>query len=161
MKAWADKYKGKFDDGWDSYRERTFARAKAMGWIPQNAQLTPRPASMAAWDSIPEAEKPFQRRLMEIFAGFAEHADYNAGRVIDEIEKEGKTGQYADLLHLGRQRIFFGRAHTAPSASNSAQNGIPTQISQHIKALDELGGLDALGGRQDRQHVSCRLGVGR
>jgi arylsulfatase A-like enzyme len=57
MKEWADKYKGKFDDGWDKYRERAFAR-QAKGWIPQNAQLTPRPASMASWDSIPEDEKP-------------------------------------------------------------------------------------------------------
>ncbi len=90
MKEWADKYKGKFDDGWDEYRERIFKRAKEKGWIPQNAKLTPRPASMASWESIPEAEKPFQRRLMEVFAGFAEHADYNAGRIIDEIEKQGE-----------------------------------------------------------------------
>jgi arylsulfatase A-like enzyme len=58
MKEWADKYKGKFDDGWDKYRERAFARQKQLGWIPQNAELTPRPASMASWDSIPEEEKP-------------------------------------------------------------------------------------------------------
>jgi arylsulfatase A-like enzyme len=46
MKEWADKYKGKFDDGWDKYRERVFANQKAKGWIPQNAQLTPRPATL-------------------------------------------------------------------------------------------------------------------
>jgi arylsulfatase A-like enzyme len=80
FKEWADKYKSKFDDGWDKYRERTFARAKELGWIPQDAQLTPRPATMASWDSILEDEKPSQRRLMEILAGFAEHADYNAGK---------------------------------------------------------------------------------
>ena len=62
-KEWADKYKGKFDDGWDKYQERVFKRAKEMGWIPQDAKLTPRPASLASWDSIPEDEKPFQRRL--------------------------------------------------------------------------------------------------
>jgi arylsulfatase len=89
-KEWADKYKGKFDDGWDKYRERVFARQKQMGWIPKDAQLTLRPATLASWDSIPEGEKPFQRRLMEVYAGFAEHADYNAGRVIEEIEQEGK-----------------------------------------------------------------------
>ena len=81
MKEWADKYKGKFDDGWDDYRERVFANQKKLGWIPENTQLTPRAASMASWDSIPEAERPFQRRLMEIFAGFTEHADAQAGRV--------------------------------------------------------------------------------
>ena len=145
MKEWADKYKGKFDDGWDKYRERVFTRAKTKGWIPQNAQLTPRPESMASWDSIPEDEKPFQRRLMEVFAGFTEHADYNAGRVIDEIEKQGK---------LDNTLIFYVWGDNGSSAEGLygtiseqlAQNGIPTKISQHLKALDELGGLDALGG---------------
>ena len=66
-KAWSDKYKGKFDDGWDAYRERVFARQKQLGWIPADTKLTPRAESMASWDSIPEAERPFQRRLMEIY----------------------------------------------------------------------------------------------
>ncbi|MBV8723513.1 MAG: sulfatase-like hydrolase/transferase, partial [Candidatus Eremiobacteraeota bacterium] len=69
FKEWADKYKGKFDDGWDAYRERAFARAKERGWIPQSTQLTPRHPTMASWESIPEDEKPFQRRLMEVYAG--------------------------------------------------------------------------------------------
>ena len=56
-KEWADKYKGKFDEGWDAYRERAFKNAKAKGWIPENAQLTPRHPRMAAWDSIPEHQK--------------------------------------------------------------------------------------------------------
>lgn len=144
MKEWADKYKGKFDDGWDNYRERAFARQKSLGWIPQDAVLTPRADSMASWESIPEDEKPFQRRLMEIFAGFAEHADYNAGRVIDEIEKEGK---------LDNTLIFYIWGDNGSSAEGQngtisellAQNGIPTTIPQHIKAMNELGGLDVLG----------------
>jgi arylsulfatase A-like enzyme len=89
MKEWADKYKGKFDDGWDAYRERVFPRAKQKGWIPADAQLTPRHESMQAWDIIPEDERPFQRRLMEVAAGFAEHVDVQVGRLVDEIEKLG------------------------------------------------------------------------
>ena len=69
-KEWADKYKGKFDDGWDKYRDRAFQLAKAKGWIPANAVNTPRPADLASWDSIPDDQKPFQRRLMEVYAGF-------------------------------------------------------------------------------------------
>ena len=69
MKEWADKYKGKFDDGWDAYRERVFKRAKEKGWIPPDAQLTPRHETMPSWDSIPEDERPFQRRLMEVGSG--------------------------------------------------------------------------------------------
>ncbi len=145
MKEWADKYKGKFDDGWDNYRERVFANQKKLGWIPQNTQLTVRAESMAAWDSIPASEKPFQRRLMEIFAGFTEHADHNAGRVIDEIEKQGK---------LDNTLIFYIWGDNGSSAEGLygtiseqlAQNGIPTKISQHLAALAELGGLDVLGG---------------
>jgi arylsulfatase len=144
MKDWADKYKGKFDDGWDKYRERVFANAKAKGWIPQDTKLTPRPDTLPSWDSIPEEEKPFQRRLMEIFAGFTEHADYNAGRLLDELEQQGK---------LDNTLIFYVMGDNGSSAEGQngtisellAQNGIPTTIDQHIKALDELGGLDVLG----------------
>jgi arylsulfatase len=100
---------------------------------------------MASWDTIPEAEKPFQRRLMEVFAGFTEHADYNAGKVIDEIERQGK---------LDNTLIFYIWGDNGSSAEGLygtiseqlAQNGIPTKISQHLDALKELGGLDALGG---------------
>ncbi len=145
MKEWADKYKGKFDDGWDKYRERVFVRAKEKGWIPQNARLTPRPASMASWDSIPEEEKPFQRRLMEVFAGFTEHADYNAGRVIDEIERQGKLHNTL-IFYIWGDNGSSSEGLYGTISEQLAQNGIPTKISQHLAALNELGGLDALGG---------------
>jgi arylsulfatase A-like enzyme len=145
MKEWADKYKGKFDDGWDKYRERVFVNAKAKGWIPQNAKLTPRPESMASWDSIPEEEKPFQRRLMEVFAGFTEHADYNAGRVIDEIEKQGKLDNTL-IFYIWGDNGSSSEGLYGTISEQLAQNGIPTKISQHLEALKELGGLDALGG---------------
>ena len=159
MKEWADKYKGKFDDGWDKYRERVFARAKAKGWIPQNAQLTPRPASMASWDSIPEDEKPFQRRLMEVFAGFAEHADYNAGRVIDEIERQGKLDNTL-IFYIWGDNGSSSEGLNGTISEQLAQNGIPTKISQHIEALNELGGLDALGGPKTDNMYPRRMGVG-
>ncbi|AIU10146.1 hypothetical protein LI99_25270 [Mycolicibacterium smegmatis] len=71
MKEWADRYAGKFDDGWDAYRRRVFDRANAKGWIPPNCELTERDPQLAGWDQIPEDEKPFQRRLMEVAAGYA------------------------------------------------------------------------------------------
>ena len=159
MKEWADKYKGKFDDGWDKYRERTFARAKAKGWIPQDAQLTPRPASMASWDSIPEAEKPFQRRLMEVFAGFTEHADYNAGQVIDEIEHQGKLDNTL-IFYIWGDNGSSSEGLNGTISEQLAQNGIPTTIAQHIEALEELGGLRRARRPEDRQHVPRRLGLG-
>ena len=159
MKEWADKYKGKFDDGWDKYRERVFARAKAKGWIPQNAQLTPRPASMASWDSIPEAEKPFQRRLMEVFAGFTEHADYNAGRVIDEIEKAGQARQHADLLHLGRQRLLVRGPERHHQRAAGAERDSDQDLAAH-RGAEGARRTRRARRPQDRQHVPRRLGVG-
>ena len=145
MKEWADKYKGKFDDGWDAYRERAFTRAKEKGWIPRDTQLTPRPDSLASWASIPESEKPFQRRLMEVFAGFTEHADYNAGRVIEEIERQGKLSNTL-IFYIWGDNGSSAEGLNGTISEQLAQNGIPTTISQHLEALKELGGLDALGG---------------
>jgi len=144
-KKWAGKYKGKFDDGWDKYRERVFARQKKLGWIPQDAKLTPRADSMASWDSIPEDEKPFQRRLMEVFAGFTEHADDNAGRVIAEIEKQGRLDNTL-VFYIWGDNGSSSEGLNGTISEQLAQNGIPTKISQHLAALQDLGGIDALGG---------------
>ena len=144
MKEWADKYKGKFDDGWDAYRERVFKRAKEKGWIPDNAILTPRHESMPSWESIPEDEKPFQRRLMEVAAGFAEHVDVQAGRVIDEIDKLG-YGDNTLIFYIWGDNGSSSEGQSGTISELLAQNGIPTTVQQHIKALDELGGLDVLG----------------
>jgi arylsulfatase A-like enzyme len=143
-KEWADKYKGKFDDGWDKYRERVFKRAKDMGWIPPDTKLTPRAATLASWDSIPDDEKPFQRRLMEVYAGFAEHADYHAGRVIDEIQKEGKLNNTL-IFYIWGDNGASAEGQSGTISELLAQNGIPSTIQQHIKAMNELGGLDVLG----------------
>lgn len=144
MKEWSDRYAGKFDDGWDEYRKRTYERAKRMGWIPQNAQLTPRPDNLASWDSIPESEKPFQSRLMEVFAGFVEHADHEAGRVIDEIEAQGRLDNTL-VFYIWGDNGSSGEGQNGTISELLAQNSIPTTIDQHLEALEELGGLDALG----------------
>ena len=154
MKEWADKYKGKFDDGWDAYRERVFKRAKEKGWIPDNAQLTPRHPTMQSWESIPEDEKPFQRRLMEVAAGFAEHVDAQAGRVIDEIDKLG-YGDNTLIFYIWGDNGSSAEGQNGTISELLAQNGIPTTVKQHIAALDALGGLDVLGSpKVDNQYHS-------
>jgi len=143
-KAWADKYKGKFDDGWDRYRERVFRNAKAKGWIPQNAELTPRPATLPAWEDIPESERGFQRRLMEVFAGFTEHVDAQVGRIVDEVERLG-YGDNTLIFYIWGDNGASAEGQAGTISELLAQNGIPTTVDQHIKALNALGGLDALG----------------
>lgn len=143
-KEWADKYKGKFDDGWDNYRERVFENAKDKDWIPQDAQLTPRPASLPAWSSIPENELPFQRRLMEVYAGFVEHTDVQVGKVVDEVERLG-YGDNTLIFYIWGDNGASAEGQAGTISELLAQNGIPSTIDQHMDALDELGGLDVLG----------------
>ena len=119
-------------------------RAKEKGWIPQDAQLTPRPASLASWDSIPENEKPFQRRLMEVFAGFTEHVDAQVGRLVDEIERLGH-GENTLIFYIWGDNGASAEGQNGSISELLAQNGIPTTTKQHIDALNSLGGLDVLG----------------
>ena len=143
-KEWADKYKGKFDDGWDAYRERAFKNAKAKGWIPENAQLTPRHPRMAAWDSIPDHQKPFQSRLMEVLAGFAEHTDHQVGRILSEVERLGYE-ENTLVVYIWGDNGSSGEGQDGTISELLAQNAIATEIDEHIKVLDDLGGLDAIG----------------
>jgi arylsulfatase A-like enzyme len=86
---WRDKYRGKFDAGWDVQREETFARQKELGVIPPETELTARPAEIPAWDDMPAVLKPVLARQMEIYAAFLEHADHHVGRVIDAVADLG------------------------------------------------------------------------
>ncbi|WP_211259096.1 arylsulfatase [Dyella japonica] len=145
FKEWADKYQGKFDQGWDVLRQETFERQKKMGWIPSNAVLTPRDKTMEGWDSIPASQKRFQARLMEVFAGFTEHADAQAGRVIDELDRLGIRNNTIIFYVFGDNGSSAEGQHGTISEL-LAQNGIPTTIDEQLAALDKLGGVDVLGG---------------
>ena len=109
-KEWADKYKGKFDQGWDKLREETFARQKKLGVIPADCQLTARHKEIPAWDEMPEAFKPVLRREMEVYAGFLEYTDHHVGRLLDALKKLEHPRRHARLLHHRRQRRL-GRGH--------------------------------------------------
>lgn len=144
-REFADRYKGKFDDGWDAYRETTFKNAREIGWIPENAKLTPRPDDLQGWDDIPENQRAFQSRLMEVAAGFAEHVDAQVGLILDELERNGE---------LENTLVFYIWGDNGSSAEGQlgtisellAQNQVITEIDDHIRILEEFGGLDALGG---------------
>jgi arylsulfatase A-like enzyme len=85
-KEWADKYKGKFDQGWDKLREETIARQKKLGVIPPDCQLTQRHKEIPSWDEMPAALKPVLIRQMEVYAGFMEFTDHHVGRLLDSLK---------------------------------------------------------------------------
>jgi len=152
---WSEKYKGKFDDGWDAYQERVFERQKAMGWIPADTKRSNRPQGMPAWEDIPEDEKAFQARLMEVYAGFLEHTDVQVGKLIDELEARGIRDNTLVFYILSDNGASAEGMEGSVSELN-AQNGIPSTVAEHIAVAGQLGGLDAIGGpKMDNMYHSA------
>ena len=127
-------------------REETFARQKTLGVIPPEAELTPRPAEIPAWDEMPEALKPVLARQMEIYAGFLEHTDHHVGRVIDAIEDLGVLDDTLVYHHHRRQR-GFGRGDASTAASTrcscfNGANGLETEDFL-VERIDKFGTPEA------------------
>jgi len=120
-KEWIGKYKGQFDDGWDALREKTLARQKELGVIPENTKLAPKPEDIPDWDKLTDNEKKLFALQMEAFAGFTGHTDNEVGRLVAAIDEMGVldntlfiyimgdngssaegglTGTYNELIHL-------------------------------------------------------------
>jgi arylsulfatase A-like enzyme len=144
FKEWADKYKGKFDQGWDELRKEIFVRQQELGWVPEGTQLTGRASTMDGWDSIPADQRAFHARLMEVFAGYTEHGDTQAGRLIDELEALGLQDDTV-VIYIWGDNGSSSEGQRGSISELLAQNGIATETDDHIKALDALGGLDVLG----------------
>jgi len=142
---WAEKYKGKFDDGWDAYQQRVFERQKELGWIPADTKLAPRPEGIPAWEDVPEDEKAFQARLMEVYAGFLEHTDVQVGKLIDELEARGIRDNTM-VIYILSDNGASAEGMEGSVAELNAQNGIPSTVDEHIAVVEQLGGLDAIGG---------------
>jgi arylsulfatase len=143
-KEWADKYKGKFDQGWDVMRERIFARQKAMGWIPQDTKLTPRAATLQGWNEIPQEQREFQTRLMEVYAGFVEHTDTEAARLIDELDRLGIRDNTL-IFYILSDNGSSAEGQMGTISELLAQNSLTSEVADHIRTMNELGGLDVLG----------------
>ena len=111
-KEWSDKYQGRFDAGWDALREEIFARQKALGVIPADAELTARPEEIPAWDDMPDELKPVLARQMEVYAGFLEHTDHHVGPADRRARGARRARRHPRLLHRRRQRRDRPRARS-------------------------------------------------
>lgn len=144
---WADKYKGKFDMGWEKLREITFQKQKAMGWIPDTAELTEIDPTMHKWEDVPESQRAFQLRLMEVYAGFLEHTDTQHGKLLDELELQGLTNNTLIIY------VFADNGASAEGLQGTlseliTENMLPSTVDQQLALLEkEYGGLSALGSR--------------
>jgi arylsulfatase A-like enzyme len=127
-KEWSDKYKGKFDDGWDVLREKMLPKQKALGVVPEDAELTARHAEIPGWDDMPADLKPVLARQMEIYAGFLEQTDHEVGRLIDAID---------DLGVLDDTLIYYILGDNGASAE-----GTPNGCFNEMCTLNGLAGIE-------------------
>jgi arylsulfatase len=149
-KEWADKYKGKFDQGWDKLREETFARQKQLGVIPQDCELTARPKEIPPWDSqTPEFQRVLARE-MEVYAGFFEFADHHIGRLIDALDQ---------IEVLDDTLIYYIIGDNGASAEGTLQGTFMETIPFNgLNALETAEFLtqrmDELGGPKSYNHYA-------
>ena len=95
---WIERYRGRFAQGWDRWRDETFARQLALGVVPEGTVLTPRPPWVPAWETLDERQRALAERFMECFAAFLSYTDEQIGRVLDFIEDLGDAGDTVVVL---------------------------------------------------------------
>jgi arylsulfatase A-like enzyme len=134
---WITPFKGKFDEGWDKLRAENFEREKKLGVIPANAENTPRPEGLAAWDSLPPVEQKLLAHQAEVYAGFTAQADYDIGRVIQTLRDEGQLDNTLVIEIFGDNG---GCAEDGPTGYDMRQiNGQMSSIQEREKHDDDLG----------------------
>jgi arylsulfatase A-like enzyme len=152
-KEWIAKYTGKFDQGWDKVREETLTRQKALGVVPPDAVLAPKPTDIKDWANLGADERKLFARQMEVFAGFGEYADTEVGRLVDAIE---------DLGQLDNTLVFYLIGDNGASAEGGF-NGLLNEATYYNrvqeKVSDILKHLDDLGGPQTFNHYAAGWAV--
>lgn len=139
-KEWRDKYKGKFDHGWDKQREMTHAKQLEMGIIPKGTKLTPRPAEIPAWDDQPEKAKTVYKRLMENYAAYMAHTDHHVGRLIDNLAASGELDNTLVFYIVGDNGASAEGGLEGTFSEIASLIGIQLGLESTIKRIDEIGG---------------------
>jgi len=139
-KEWIDKFKGKFDMGWNALREQIFANQKRLGVIPENTQLTAWPDDLKKWDTLTADEKKLFARQAEVFAGYAAYTDHEIGRVIQEVQDEGKLDDTLIIYISGDNGTSAEGTTVGTPNQYTAYNGIlDLPVAEQLKAYDAWG----------------------
>ena len=142
FKEEADKYKGKFDDGWDKYRETVFANQKQLGIFPDETVISPRDPDVPEWDSLSDDAKKLYSRMMEVFAGFVSYTDAQFGRILDFLES---------IEELDNTLVLFISDNGASPEGGEVGslneydffNFKPEDLENNLKHIDQLGSTES------------------
>ena len=137
---WIDKYRGRFDAGWDRMREEVFQRQRRLGIVPENARLSPRPEGIPAWESLSGDQQRLYARMMEVFAGYLEYTDSEVGRLLDTLDAL-KVRDNTLVVYVVGDNGASGEGGIAGSVNSSRlYNGIAENPQRNLAMIDELGG---------------------
>jgi arylsulfatase len=139
-KAWIEKYKGKFDQGWDKIREMTLERQIRLGIVPEGTKLAPKPADIKDWDKLSADEKKLFTRQMEVYAGFAEQTDYEVGRLISTIKELGVMDNTLIIFIAGDNGASAEGQMNGMFSEMTYFNAVPETVEGMLKHYDEWGG---------------------
>ncbi|MDL5159802.1 arylsulfatase [Actinomycetospora termitidis] len=137
---WRERYRGKFDDGWDRLRETTLARQKALGVVPEETELAPWPDSVPHWESLDGTRRTLGARFMETFAGFTEHADAQLGRFVQELENLGELDNTLFLYLLGDNGASGEGGIEGTHVEHRLGHGLVDDPAEMLTHLDDIGG---------------------
>lgn len=139
---WRDKFKGKFDMGWEKYRDIVYANQIKMGVIPADTKLTPRPEWVPAWDSLNAEQKKLYTRLMENYAGYLAYSDMEVGRLLDSIKELPDAENTLVMYIVGDNGASAEGGPDGTVNEIKALNGVPSTINDALKMYDKIGGVE-------------------
>jgi len=138
-KEWSDKYKGKFDKGWDAVREETVVKQKEMGIIPANTKLADKPRDIKDWDALTDDERKLFARQAEVFAGFMEMTDYEVGRLMNAIEEIGELDNTLFIFIAGDNGTSAEGGMVGMYNEMTYFNFVEEKVEDLIPLMDDWG----------------------
>jgi arylsulfatase len=138
-KEWIEKYKGKFDEGWEAYREKVFKKQKKMGVIPQETELSRHDPDVKPWDTCSPDEKKLYARMMEVYAGFLSHTDHHIGRILEFLRS---IGEFDNTLIMAISDNGASAEGGPMGSVNESYffNNVPESLEENLRLIDKLGG---------------------
>lgn len=139
-KAWIDRWKGKFDQGWDALREETLARQLRLGIVPPGTRLAAKPPAIKDWSQLSDDEKRLFARQAEVYAAFAEHTDHEIGRFLQAFEEVGQADNTLVFYIAGDNGTSGEGGQNGMFNEYTYFNGVQEKVEDMLKFLDRWGG---------------------
>lgn len=142
-RAWSDRFRGHFDQGWDVLREQSFQRQLKLGVIPPGTRLTPRPKPIPAWDTLSPDRQKIATRLMEVYAGYLAETDHEIGRMVDALKASGQWDNTLFMVIVGDNGASGEGGPFGTANDIGVVNGVKEEPDKLAANLDKLGGPES------------------